>query len=92
MVRSTQKFTDMLIRSVCANSDIAELREQKEEPVDQKFKNRITLIKPQMPCTSCGNMCGSYFNRSNYAKTDECHFVKICQHQKCWVSVIQGLC
>lgn len=36
----------MLIRSVCANNDVAELREQKEEPINQNFKNRITLIKP----------------------------------------------
>lgn len=44
-----------------------------------------------MPRTCCVDMHGSYFNRNNYAKTDEWHFVKICQHQKYWVSVIQGL-
>lgn len=46
----------MLFRSVGANNDIADLREQKEEPVNQKFKNRITLIKPKMLCMCCINM------------------------------------
>lgn len=36
----------MLIRSECANNDVAELREKKEKPVNQKYENRITLIKP----------------------------------------------
>lgn len=82
MIRTTLEFTDMLIRSVCAANVIAELREQHKELVNQKFKNSITLIKPDMLRTCCVNMHGSYFNRNNYARTDEWHFVKICQQQK----------
>lgn len=91
MIRTTLQFTDTLIRSVCADNVIAELREQQKELVNQKFKNSITLIKLDMLRTCCVNMHCSYFNRNNYAKTDEWHFMKICQHQKYWVSVIQGL-
>lgn len=43
-----------------------------------KFKNSITLIKSDMLCTFYVNVHGSYFNRNNYAKSNEWHFVKIC--------------
>lgn len=59
----------MLIRSICAYSDIADFREQQKEYVNQKFKNSVTLFKSDMLSICCVKMHGSYFNKNNYTRT-----------------------
>lgn len=85
------EFTETLIRSVCAYSDIADFREQQKDYVNQKIKNSITLVKSDTLSTCCVKMHGSYFYKNNYTMTTNGILWESISGTKYSVSVIQSL-